>query len=292
MLPSREAQESLIRSAYESARCDPASVGYFEAHGTGTPAGDPLEAGAIGAALGRHRRSGDANRLYVGSVKTNIGHLEGASGLAGVIKTVLALEKGLIPPNLYFENGNEAIDFEGWHIRVPTELTPWPMPGIRRASINSFGFGGTNAHVIIDDAYHYLKARALKAAHCTVTSPHLLDHHAEVESLGSSGYASAESDDLFDNGTNRHQYRIFAWSTHEEGIAKDSAAAYAAELKNRKDVVENRFLADLSYTLCQRRSRMALKFFIVANSLDDLTTKLENTRQKPIRSNVRLYPFR
>lgn len=75
MLPSREAQESLIRSAYKSAKCDPAAVGYFEAHGTGTPAGDPLEAGAIGSTLGQHRGPGDENRLYVGSVKTNIGHL-------------------------------------------------------------------------------------------------------------------------------------------------------------------------------------------------------------------------
>ncbi|KAI0382791.1 putative polyketide synthase [Hypomontagnella monticulosa] len=293
MLPSREAQEALIRSAYRSAKCDMAEVGYFEAHGTGTPAGDPLEAGAIGSTLGRYRQPGDENRLYVGSVKTNIGHLEGASGLAGVIKTVLALEKGLIPPNLHFERGNEAIDFEGWHIRVPTELTPWPMPGIRRASINSFGFGGTNAHIIIDDAYHYLKTRALRASHCTTAIPHLIEPPlvSEVETPGSSGYVSAESDEFFgDSAKRQHQYRIFAWSTHEEGIAKESAAAYATALRSRKDVVENRFLADLSYTLCQRRSRMALKFFIVANSLDDLATKLENTRQKPTRSNARQVP--
>ncbi|KAI0887631.1 putative polyketide synthase [Annulohypoxylon maeteangense] len=293
MLPSREAQESLIRSAYKNAKCDPATVGYFEAHGTGTPAGDPLEAGAIGSTLGQHRGLGDENRLYVGSVKTNIGHLEGASGLAGIIKTVVALEKGLIPPNLYFEKGNEAIDFEGWHIRVPTELTPWPTHGIRRASINSFGFGGTNAHVILDDAYHYLKARALRASHCTSILPHHPEHSplSDLDTPGwSSGYVSAESDEFFDAGAGGNQYRIFAWSTHEEGIAKDSAAAYATELRNRKDVIESRFLADLSYTLCQRRSRMALKFFIVANSLDDLATKLENTRQKPIRSNARQAP--
>ncbi|KAI1102916.1 putative polyketide synthase [Jackrogersella minutella] len=293
MLPSREAQESLIRSAYKNAKCDPAVVGYIEAHGTGTPAGDPLEAGAIGSTLGQHRRPGDENHLYVGSIKTNIGHLEGASGLAGIIKVVLALEKGLIPPNLYFENGNEAIDFKGWHIRVPIELTPWPTHGIRRASINSFGFGGTNAHVIIDDAYHYLKARALRGSHCTSIMPHRPEHSpiSDADTPGwSSGYVSAESDEFFGDGSGGNQYWIFAWSTHEEGIAKDSAAAYATELRNRKDVIESRFLADLSYTLCQRRSRMALKFFIVANSLDDLTTKLENTRQKPIRSNARQAP--
>ncbi|CAM1501901.1 Fc.00g038850.m01.CDS01 [Cosmosporella sp. VM-42] len=293
MLPSREAQEALIASAYESAKCDPAVVGYFEAHGTGTPAGDPIEAGAIGSTLGKYRNPGEDNRLYVGSIKTNIGHLEGASGLAGIIKAVLALERGQIPPNLHFEKGNEAIDFDGWRIRVPTELTPWPSSGLRRASINSFGFGGTNAHIILDDAYHYLAKRGLRASHCTAAYPPLLDGAPTPEvkaiSPGNSGYASSDGEDCFFSPA-KSQHRIFAWSTHEEGTAKDSAAAYVEELRRRKDVDEQRFLSNLSYTLCQRRSRLAMKFFIVANSLEDLTTKLESTRQKPIRSDASRAP--
>ncbi|KAF7553514.1 hypothetical protein G7Z17_g3559 [Cylindrodendrum hubeiense] len=287
MLPSREAQEILIRAAYESAGCDPASVGYFEAHGTGTPAGDPIEAGAIGSTLGQHRQPGEENRLYVGSIKTNIGHLEGASGLASVIKTVLALEKGLIPPNLHFEKGNEAIDFEGWRIRVPTEVTPWPTNEVRRASINSFGFGGTNAHIILDDAYHYLAERGLTASHCTSAKPLLTSGTAsplENDSPALSGYASAESE--HEDFASSKQHRVFVWSTHEEGTAKDSAAAYVEELRKRKHVDEQRFLSNLSYTLGERRSRLSMKFFIVANSLEDLTTKLETTRQKPIRSDA------
>ena len=137
-LPSRSAQVSLIRAAYEQAGCDPSVTGYVEAHGTGTAAGDPLEAGAIGDALGVHRNEGD--KLCVGSIKTNIGHLEGASGLAAIVKTVMSLEKGLIAPNLWFEKGNPAIDFDGWRIRVPTEIVPWPSKGIRRASVNGFGY--------------------------------------------------------------------------------------------------------------------------------------------------------
>ncbi|KAH7127804.1 putative polyketide synthase [Dactylonectria estremocensis] len=289
MLPSREAQEILIRAAYESAGCDPASVGYFEAHGTGTPAGDPIEAGAIGATLGQHRQEGEENRLYVGSIKTNIGHLEGASGLASVIKTVLALEKGLIPPNLHFEKGNEAIDFEGWRIRVPTEVTPWPTSEVRRASINSFGFGGTNAHIILDDAYHYLAERGLTGSHCTSAKPLLLDGTSSPinESPTLSGYASADSEHGDDPAK---QHRVFVWSTHEEGTAKDSAAAYVEELRKRKHGDEQQFLSNLSYTLGERRSRLTMKFFIVANSLEDLTTKLENTRQKPIRSDASRSP--
>ncbi|KAK7754515.1 Type I Iterative PKS [Diatrype stigma] len=147
-LPSREAQARLIRSAYAQAgaSCDPAMTTYCEAHGTGTPAGDPVECGAIGDALGVHRPDGEDGKLFVGSVKTNIGHLEGSSGLAGLIKAALSVEKGVIAPNIWFEKGNPEIDFDGWKIRVPTEAIPWPVDGLRRASVNGFGYGGTNSH--------------------------------------------------------------------------------------------------------------------------------------------------
>jgi len=91
--------------------------------------------------------SGNIIPLYVGSVKTNIGHTEGSSGLAGIIKAVLSMENGAIAPNCNYEFPNPHIDLEGWNLKVPTTLTSWPTPGLRRASINSFGFGGTNAHV-------------------------------------------------------------------------------------------------------------------------------------------------
>lgn len=115
-LPSREAQENLIRSVYKKAGLDPRDTGYFEAHGTGTQAGDPIELSAIQNVFGpgRHKH----NPLIVGSVKTNIGHLEGASGLAGVIKAVLCLEKGLIPPNINFERPNKRIPIGRWNLKV------------------------------------------------------------------------------------------------------------------------------------------------------------------------------
>ncbi|TVY86512.1 Highly reducing polyketide synthase, partial [Lachnellula willkommii] len=91
----------------------------------------------------------DGDMLFVGSIKTNIGHLEGASGLAALIKVGMSLEKGVITLNLHFEKGNPAIGFGGWRIRFPTEVTPWPMSGLRRASVSDFGYGGTNGHVIL-----------------------------------------------------------------------------------------------------------------------------------------------
>ncbi len=117
-MPSQAAHEALIRSAYNSAGLDPIETGYVEAHGTGTKTGDPLETGAISAVLGKNRPVGKP--LYVGSVKTNVGHLEAASGLAGVIKAALAVEKGIIPPNMNFEKENEKLTLEKWNLKVAT----------------------------------------------------------------------------------------------------------------------------------------------------------------------------
>lgn len=120
----------------------------MEAHGTDTPVGDPIEANAVGNAIGKNRPAEDD--CTIGSVKSNIGHLESASGVAGLIKLALALKHRQIPPSLDFETPNRTIPFEELRLRVPTALEPWPnSSGPRQGGINSFGFGGTNAHVAI-----------------------------------------------------------------------------------------------------------------------------------------------
>lgn len=116
--PSSKSQEKLIRETYSAGGLDLATTRYFEAHGTGTPLGDPLEASAIHSAFS-DTRPGD-QPLYVGAVKSNIGHLEGASGIAGFIKTILVLEKGIIPPNIWFECPNPKIPLHKWNIKVET----------------------------------------------------------------------------------------------------------------------------------------------------------------------------
>lgn len=159
-LPSKEAQVANIRSVYASANLDFNQTGYVECHGTGTQAGDWRELKAVSETIASVR-SVD-NPIYVGSVKPNIGHLEGAAGVAGLIKAVLMLEKGQIPPQTNFENGNPDIDFEEWKVKVPQEVTPWPVPGLKRISVNCFGFGGTNAHVSDTAAdYYRLEANSL-----------------------------------------------------------------------------------------------------------------------------------
>ncbi|MFD9698049.1 SDR family NAD(P)-dependent oxidoreductase [Lentzea sp. NPDC059081] len=147
-VPSGEAQQAVIRRAFAEAGVDPRTVGYFEAHGTGTAVGDPVEAKAIGSVL-----TGSDRTHHIGSVKSNIGHTEAAAGMAGLIKAVLCVQRGQIPGNLHFESPNPAIPFDELRLSVPTGTTGFPdWPGPRRAAVNSFGFGGTNAHVVIEQA--------------------------------------------------------------------------------------------------------------------------------------------
>ena len=149
--PSGMAQEAVIRIALAQAGVKPEEIGYVEAHGTGTALGDPIEAHAVAAVLGAGR--GPQNPLVVGSVKTNVGHLEAAAGIAGLIKTVLALRHEHIPAHLHFEQMNPHIDWGGVPVEIPVRGRAWPRSGRRRlAGVSSFGFSGTNAHVIVEEA--------------------------------------------------------------------------------------------------------------------------------------------
>lgn len=146
-VPNGPAQRAVIRQALERAGTEPREVGYLEAHGTGTPLGDPIEMGAVAATLAADR-NGDAP-LLVGSVKTNVGHLEAAAGIAGLIKAVLAVRHGAVPPSLHFRDWNPEISLDDVPVSVPTGMTPWPSGGPRVAGVSSFGLSGTNAHVVV-----------------------------------------------------------------------------------------------------------------------------------------------
>jgi acyl transferase domain-containing protein/surfactin synthase thioesterase subunit/NAD(P)-dependent dehydrogenase (short-subunit alcohol dehydrogenase family) len=149
-VPNVFSQIALLKSVYAEAGIDPLSVDYVEAHGTGTAVGDPIEALALAAVLGRDRAPG--HRCLVGSVKTNIGHLEGAAGIAGFIKAALVACHGIVPPNLHFREPNPAIDFEGMKLEVPTRPTPLERhENPFTVGVNSFGAGGTNAHAVLQE---------------------------------------------------------------------------------------------------------------------------------------------
>ncbi|MFI1366366.1 type I polyketide synthase [Streptomyces griseochromogenes] len=165
--PSVERQAAVIREAQRAAGCPPETIGYVEAHGTGTPLGDPIEVAALNRAFGPT----GAGRTVLGSVKTNVGHLDAAAGMAGLIKTVLMLRHRTLVPSLHFRTPNPDIDFAAGPFRVGTEPAEWSNAGgPRRAGVSSFGVGGTNAHVVLEEPPAAPAAAAPREAELLVVS--------------------------------------------------------------------------------------------------------------------------
>ncbi|KAI0570762.1 Polyketide synthase [Pyrenophora tritici-repentis] len=169
--PSTDAQEKLIRRAYEVAGItDYNATAVVECHGTGTAVGDPIEAKAVARIFGEEG-------VHISSIKPNLGHAEGASGLVSVIKMVLALENRTIPPNIRFTSPNPSIPFESAKLTVPVEAMPWPTGKLQRVSVNSFGIGGANAHVILDSASRF---QAQPVDSYSARGPQILLHSANT----------------------------------------------------------------------------------------------------------------
>ncbi len=168
-VPNGEAQRELIRDVCATAGVDPSQIGLIEAHGTGTPVGDPIEANALGTVIGQGRDAGSA--AWVGSIKTNLGHLEAAAGVAGLMKAALSLHHQQTPPHLHLVNVNPKIDLSALGLRVPRQLEALGESEGRFACVNSFGYGGTNAHVILERPPRAPQARALNDARRTWLLP-------------------------------------------------------------------------------------------------------------------------
>ncbi|KAI1468109.1 putative polyketide synthase [Daldinia caldariorum] len=310
-LPSAKAQEMLIRKVYADAGLNLADTAYVEAHGTGTAAGDPVEASALSATFGKARAPGDP--IWIGSIKSNIGHLEGGSGLAQVIKGIMMLEKGEIPPSLWYEKPNPRIPMEDWNLAVPTELMSWPKDGLRRISINSFGYGGTNGHCIIDDACHYLIARGLSGNHnvqifsgaSPTSSPDSgIDTTYDVDVMSQLSDGTKQWKSLEGILGNRLEARLppapklLVWSLHDQaGISRtsnDYRAYLDARLKDTStETIEGnhdrKLLCKLARTLAGRRSILPWKSYIIATSCEEALEKLSKPI-KNVRSNDKLDP--
>ncbi|PYH37625.1 type I polyketide synthase [Aspergillus neoniger CBS 115656] len=218
--PSSQAQEALIRQAYRNAGITEITrTGFFECHGTGTRTGVPIEVGAVSACFGKAG-------VHMGSVKANLGHAEGAAGLVGVLKAVLSLENGIIPPNIKSFPRNPAIAFENANLVIPTEPIPWPEDRDKRVSINSFGLGGSNSHAIIESAASFIDSpNSTRAASNT---PYLLlfsaNTAASLKAMGEKYEAFLErSPDLLPDAAytlaNKREhlpYRTYAICTSDE----------------------------------------------------------------------------
>jgi acyl transferase domain-containing protein/ubiquinone/menaquinone biosynthesis C-methylase UbiE len=233
-MPSEKGQEAVLREAYRQAGVLPEQVQYIEAHGTGTPVGDPIEANAIGNLVGKGRQEG--SYCIIGSVKSNIGHLEPASGIAGLIKAALALKYRQIPPSLHLVTPNPEIPFHRLGLRVAQTLEPWSQNDQkpRIAGVNSFGFGGTNAHVVLSDL-ETLDATSRQ-------SP--LDVRTLLLPL------SAKTPEAL---------QAVAKVTHEFVSASDNARVS---------------LSDICYTASRRRSHHEERLAVVADSCDGMAENL------------------
>ncbi|KAL7945550.1 putative polyketide synthase [Trichoderma barbatum] len=304
--PSQKAQQELIEHVYKQANLSLADTRYVEAHGTGTPVGDPIEARAIGRVFRRYRSQKEPLYMQVhfssfllhGSVKSNIGHLEGASGLAGLLKVILTLERGIIPPNALFEKINPAIDADFWHISIPTASVFWPSQGVRRASVNSFGFGGSNTHVVVDDALHYLRERNLSGNHCTVeVSKNAAGQLVSPSPTIDGPLETFSNPDLSTPGSEKATYtgatspssttetlpKLLVWTAADEQAAKRSICDY--ELFYGKEIAASRTKLDrLAYTLAARRTHILWRSFAIVSNDQDGAPSLDCV--KPMRSST------
>ncbi|KAF2463891.1 reducing type I polyketide synthase [Lindgomyces ingoldianus] len=288
---SKVDQVQLMRDTYAKAGLDLATTRFVEAHGTGTAVGDPNEANAIGEVFGQYRTP--EQPLYVGAVKSNIGHLEGASGIAGVVKAVLALEKGVIPPNTNFKRLHPRIKAKAHNLEFPTLTIPWP-DAIRRASVNSFGFGGSNAHVVMDDALSYLHSRGLQAHHCTISHPPASLTHGDVNGDDIAIERKEGPRNAMLNGmlsvTEEKQPRLLVFSAFNDDAVKrvvKSYSAYFAKQLNKKSLGDVSYVNNLAYTLYNRRTRLPCRSVALVDHVCGLP-KLDELVSKPNRSSSKL----
>ncbi len=246
-VPSQEAQESLLREACRSADVLPCDIQYVEAHGTGTLVGDPIEARALGGVFSADR---PADRpCLLGSVKTNIGHLEAGAGIAGLIKVALSLHHRLIPKNLHFETPNLEIDFTRLGLRVPVTNEPWPeSQGPRLAGVNAFGYGGTNAHAI------------LQSASC------------------SDDKVTRWQGDKVKNGDSLSLRHLVPLSARSAEALGDSARAFLEFLASTPADVS---LGDIAGNAALRRTHHAHRLAVVATSRADLAEQLDQHLRHP-----------
>ncbi|KAL8982004.1 MAG: hypothetical protein Q9205_003368 [Flavoplaca limonia] len=273
--PSTRAQADLIKRTYETAGLSQTSTQYFESHGTGTPVGDPIELEAIASSLGASRSAAQLGPLYVGSIKPNVGHTEGCSGLAGVFKALVCLEKGMLVPTYGVEKLNPKLKLADWNLSLPQTTMKWPTLGQRRISINSFGFGGANAHAILDDAYHYLSERGLVGNHSTT----VYEDDDGSDSAISTGSGTPELKTDQDNKS------LFVFSTKDQAGIQRLAASYADMLQEfGLDKADRHYLSDLAYTLSERRSHFDFRASFVASTLGELSAQLSKSLSKPKRS--------
>ncbi len=269
-VPSGPAQEKVIQAALRNAGLEPADVDYVEAHGTGTEVGDPIEAQATGAAYGRGR---DPDRpLLIGSVKTNIGHLEAAAGVAGVIKAVLALRRGVIPRHLHFRDPSPEIDWDRLPLQVTATPTEWPRgSGVPpRAGVSGFGWSGTNAHVVLEGYGKSVGEACGNPDQWAAGSPR------SIAVPKSALVAAAEP---VARKFAPRRTRFLPLSGRSDDILRKLADRYLTWLDDRDGDNSTELLADMAWTAATGRCHFDCRVGVVFRGADSLRARLQDLRE-------------
>ena len=260
--PSAEAQASAIRSAYANAGLtDFNETRYLECHGTGTQAGDPQEVQGVASVFSQSRSADQP--LVIGSIKSNIGHSEPAAGVSGMLKAVLIVENGSIPGNPTFITPNPKIDFENLRVKATRTAIPWPRGAIRRVSVNSFGYGGSNAHAVVEEP---------KVAISNFTPAH------------KSSYASVDSffDDDDAESVSLSRPTVLLFSANKESSLKSNLKLLRKHLLNPNVKIG---LSDLAYTLSERRTHHFNRAYLTTKTaqIDETSVTYGKQSNEPLK---------
>ena len=262
--PSIDGQAAAIEMAHASAGVDARSISYVECHGTATPLGDPIEVAALTKAF--QATTSDKQFCAVGSVKSNIGHLDAGAGVVGLIKTALALEHGVIPPSLHYTAPNPQIDFASTPFYVNSKLAEWPRTGApRRAGVSAFGVGGTNVHVVLEEA------PADQTSFASATGWHSGAGPAAAHAGASAIAGTAELVEA--SQATPHASEVLVVSARSESAVAAARANLAAHLRANAGVS----LANVAYSLQTGRRAFEHRSFVVGHTAEDAASKLESS---------------
>ncbi|KAG8158497.1 hypothetical protein KVR01_011619 [Diaporthe batatas] len=274
-MPNGTAQERLINKVYRDAGISPGDCGFVECHGTGTKVGDPIEATAIHNALGQGRTARDP--LYIGSVKSNIGHLEAASGIAAVIKAVMMLERGFLLPNHDFKEPNEKIPWKEWNLKVLKRQQPWPKSK-KYISVNNFGFGGTNAHVVLGKAPSIHKPQPPK--------PNQEPPQQETQSMLRLFTTTRTPKTDVVQPVNPSNTKLFVMSASDKASLLSVMKRMVVYLEQRPEIFQKDLMENFAYTLGQRRSLLQWRAAIATDSSFDLIESINSDKVIPCKQSA------
>ncbi|TPX07065.1 uncharacterized protein E0L32_011053 [Thyridium curvatum] len=293
-MPSQPAQEDVLLRVHTEIGLDPSDTTFVEGHGTGTKVGDPIDAGAVANVIGKGRD----DPLYIGSLKSNFGHLLSASGMLAIVKAVLMIQHATILPNSGFQEMNPKIDAS--KLKVAQAPVPWPTNAHKRVCVTNFGFGGSNAAVLLEEFQGDLsKARGLTNGHSSVNGHGTPDDHSSLngratlnDHAGLNGHERSNGADQVDghsrpsqtNGTHANGHsqsrisgRLFTFSAKSAKSLSQYLPSFTSYLESRASSADaDNVMNDLSFTLSQRRTHFSHRFALAADSIADLAQQLSS----------------